>query len=350
MLRLSPMPRRAADMSPRTAPTNLAFWSGAWALALLLTPACAAAPAPRTTGVVLDPEPAHVTPHGDLEILRHRAAMGLAGDVRAELVARLAAADKEAGDGAGPDPGRDALRGLAVELALVQGDAEAARSELDRLDRAVLGLGERAGAELRARTAMLRGALLFARRRYADARSSHLRALVALDQAPADRAVGPLTGTALRALACDQLALGEAETAMSTLGRAIALHRDDPGSHIELYEDFLLAVDVMIAVKQADEAVIVASDAYNQALSKFGPDTLPHAEALLVVGAATLASGDRGAAQSVFTDAREILDKLQAERSDPRFPISARALQRSEALAQALAQPPGRPAPGMSTT
>jgi hypothetical protein len=102
----------------------------------------------------------------------------------------------------------------------------------------------------------------------------------------------------------------------------------------------------MIAVKQADEAVIVASDAYNQALSKFGPDTLPHAEALLVVGAATLASGDRDAARTVFGDAREILDKLQAERSDPRFPISARALQRSEALALALAQPaaPAKPA------
>src|SRR5688572_23723576 len=130
---------RRADMSPRTAPTHLTFGTGEWALALMLSlimPACAAAPAPRTTGVVVDPEPAHVTPFGDLEILRHRAAMGLAGDVRAELVARLAAADKGAGDGKAPDPGRDALRGLAVELALVQGDAETAGSELDRLDRA----------------------------------------------------------------------------------------------------------------------------------------------------------------------------------------------------------------------
>lgn len=342
------MPRRAHDMSPRTGQQHLSFRSGASLRALLFAApllACAAAPATRTTGVVLDPEPAHVTPFGDLEILRHRAAMGLAGDVRAELASRLVSA----GDGTAPDPGRDALRGLAIELALIQGDDEAARSELERLDRAVLGLGERASAELRARSALLRGTWLFAGQRYADARSSHLRALVALDQGSKP---GPLTGAALRALASDQLALGEAETAVSTLGRAIEIHRDSPDAHIDLYEDLLLAVDVMIALEQADEAVIVASDAYNQALSKFGPDTLPHAEALLVVGAATLASGDRGAATSVFADARVILDQLQAGRSDPRFPISARALARSVALAAALARPSTTPdrQPGAQST
>jgi tetratricopeptide (TPR) repeat protein len=304
--------------------------------------ACASAPATPTTGVVVDPEAPHVTPHGDLEILRHRAAIGLTADVRAELAPRLAAV----GDRPGPDPGRDALRALAIELALVQGDTDAARVELDRLDRTIAGQGERASAELRALAATLRGAWLFDARRYADARSSHLRALVALDQrgpAPqpsADTLVGK--GTALRALARDQLALGEAETAVNTLGKAIELHRDSPEAHIELHEDLLLAVDVMIAVKQPDEAVIVSSDAYNQALSKFGADTLPHAEALLMVGAATLAKGDRGAAGSVISDARAILDKLQAERSDPRFPISARALRRSDDLMQALvaASPP----------
>ena len=300
---------------------------------LLGLAACAhQAAAPATTGVVVDPGPAHVTPHGDLEILRHRAAMGLAGDVRAELAPRLAAIASDA-----PDPGRDALRGLAIELALVQGDVDAAGSELERLDRAVQGLGERASVELRARTAVLRGAWLFDAQRYADARSSHLRALSALDRGEPPTT---LTGTALRALARDQLALGEAETAVNTLGRAIEIHRDTPDAHIELHEDLLLAVDVMLAVKQAQEAVIVASDAYNQALSKFGPETLPHAEALLMVGAATLASGDPGAASSVIGDAREILDKLQAERNDPRFPISARALRRCDDLAAAVAKLP----------
>ncbi len=343
---------RPAHLPLRTgearAPRGLSFGTGGLLLSLLgplplSLLACAHQPAaPATTGVVVDPAPAHVTPHGDLGILRHRAAMGLAGDVRAELAPRLAAIPNNS-----PDPGRDALRGLAIELALVQGDVATAGSELERLDRAVQGLGERASPELRAQTAVLRGAWLFDAKRYADARSIHLRALMALDRGdPGDPDLRPLTGTALRALARDQLALGEAETAVTTLGRAIEIHRDSPESHIELHEDLLLAVDVMLAVKQAQEAVIVASDAYNQALSKFGPETLPHAEALLMVGAATLASGDPGAASSVIGDAREILDKLQAERSDPRFPISARALRRYELLAQAVAKlPPAQPSP-----
>ena len=298
--------------------------------------ACASAPATPTTGVVIDPEAPQVTPHGDLGILRHRAAIGLTADVRAELAPRLAAV----ADRPGPDPGRDALRALAIELALIQGDADAARAELDRLDRTIAGQGERASAELRALAATLRGAWLFDAHRYADARSSHLRALVALDQQPPDPQGAAQKGAALRALARDQLALGEAEAAVNTLGKAIELHRDSPEAHIELHEDLLLAVDVMIAVQQPDEAVIVSSDAYNQALSKFGSDTLPHAEALLLVGAATLAKGDRSAAASVISDARAILDKLQSERSDPRFPISARALRRSDDLMQALAASP----------
>jgi hypothetical protein len=100
----------------------------------------------------------------------------------------------------------------------------------------------------------------------------------------------------------------------------------------------------MIALQQKDEAVIVASDAYSQALSRFGADTLPHAEALLMVGAATLVSGDREAARTVVNDARVILDRLQAERGDPSFPVSARALRRSAALFAALAATPPPPA------
>jgi len=306
--------------------------TGAFAVFTALT-ACAGTTTTPTTGVVVDPEAPQVTPHGDLEILRHRAAIGLAADVRAELAPRLASA----GDRPEPDPGRDALRALAIELALVQGDAEAAKAELERLERTIATQGQAASTELRALAATLRGAWLFDARRYTDARSSHLRALVALEQ-KGERAQRPAQkGAALRALARDQLALGEAETAVTTLGKAIELHRDDPEAHIELHEDLLLAVDVMIAVKQPDEAVIVSSDAYNQALSKFGSDTLPHAEALLMVGAATLAKGDRSAAGSVLGDARVILDKLQSERSDPRFPISARAIRRSDELMQALA-------------
>jgi len=309
--------------------------TGAFAVFAALT-ACASTATTPTTGVVVDPEAPQVTPHGDLEILRHRAAIGLAADVRAELAPRIAAA----GDRPGPDPGRDALRALAIELALVQGDADAAQAELERLDRTIAGQGEAASAELRALAATLRGAWLFDARRYTDARSSHLRALVALEQTGGRPQRATQKGVALRALARDQLALGEAETAVNTLGKAIAIHRDDPEAHIELHEDLLLAVDVMIAVKQPDEAVIVSSDAYNQALAKFGSDTLPHAEALLMVGAATLAKGDSGAAGSVLADARAILDKLQADRSDPRFPVSARALSRCDALMQALTSNP----------
>lgn len=301
--------------------------------ALALLPACARTTTPATTGIQLDPAPPHVTPHADLQILRHRAAMGLAGAVRAELTPRIASA----GDSPEPDPGRDALLGLAIELALVQGDQTAARGELSQLERAVLRLGDRASPSLRANSAVLRGALLFAERRFADARSSHLRALVMLEQ-PGPTAT--LKGTALRALARDQLALGEAESAVTTLGRAIEIHRDSKDAYIDLHEDLLLAVDVMLALNQPTEAVIIASDAYNQALTGFGADTLPHAEALLVVGSATMASGDREAARTLVGDAKQILDKLQSERSGP-LPISARALQRCDELNAALVSTPG---------
>ena len=127
---------------------------------------------------------------------------------------------------------------------------------------------------------------------------------------------------------------------IDTLARAIQIHTDQPEAHIELHEDLLLAVDVMLALKQPNEAVIIASDAYNQALTGFGPDTLPHAEALLVVGSATLASGDREAARTLVGDARQILERLQTERSDTRLPISSRALQRCDELSAALAGTP----------
>lgn len=315
-------------MSSRTA-ARLALVAAA-ALAALGAGACARTPTP-VTNVVVDPEPADVTPAGDLEILRYRAAMGMAGDVRAELTPRIASA----GDTAGPDPGRDALRGLAIELALVQGDGEAARTQLDRLRRDITSLGELATAEDRAHLAVLHGTWLYDQGKYADARGSHLRALANLD-GPA--AGNPLVGTALRGLASDMLALGDAKGAIATLNRAIEIHTDARDAHIELHEDLLLAVDVMIALDQPDEARILAGEAYNQALKQFGPDTLPHAEALLQVGAASLAAEDHTAGSSVVTDAGAIFEKLQAARSDPSFPVSARVVRRLFALRTALGE------------
>jgi tetratricopeptide (TPR) repeat protein len=316
------------NMSPRTAAlVTLA--------ALAIPGACArnSQTTPPTT-VVVDPQPAQTTPAGDLEILRYRAAMGMTADVRAELTPRIASA----GDAAGPDPGRDALRCLAIELALVQGDGEAARTQLERLRRDVTGLGERATPEHRAQLALLHGTWLYDQGKYADARGSHLRALASLD----GKAAGSvLVGTALRGLAGDLLALGDATGAVATLERALEIHGNTAGAHIELHEDLLLGVDVMIALKQPDEARILAGQAYEQALKQFGPDTLPHAEALLLVGAASLAADDVSAGASLIADAGEIFDKLQTERSDKGFPVSARAARRLAALRAALARPSG---------
>lgn len=316
--------RTAARLAPLAASALIAIGS-------LGMGACARTQQTPTTNVVVDPEPADVTPVGDLEILRYRAAMGMAGDVRAELTPRLSAAAASAG----PDPGRNALRGLAIELALVQGDGEAARTQLERLRSDITSLGARATAEDRAHLAVLHGTWLHDQGKYADARGSHLRALANLD-GPADRS--PLVGTALRGLASDMLALGDTKGAIATLNRAIEIHTNARDAHIELHEDLLLAVDVMIALDQPDEARILAGDAYNQALKQFGPDTLPHAEALLQVGAASLAADDPSAGASLVADAGEIFDKLQSERTDPSFPVSARVVRRLFALRTALGQ------------
>lgn len=307
------------NVSPRTAARALA-------LAALAAGACARGPTTPPTSVVVDPEPPRETPAGDLEILRLRAAMGMAGDVRAELAPRIA------DDTRGPDAGRDALRTLAIELALVQGDAAGARAHLDRLRRDVGDLGERATPEERGHLALLDGAWLFDQGKYSDARSSHLRAIADL----AGQAGSSLAGAALRGLAADLLALGDPDGAVSTLGRAIEIHSDAPGAAIELHEDLLLAVDVMIALQQPDEARIVAGQAYDQALKQFGADTLPHAEALVQVSAASIAARDAGAGASLLADAGAIVDALQAARGDTRFPVSARVVRRLAALRAAL--------------
>lgn len=303
-------------------------------LAVLAAPACAGRGAAHAvTDVVVDPEAPSVTPHADLLLLKQKAAMGRVGDVRAELAPRLATA----ADGV-PDPGRDALRALAIELALVQGDREAASRELAALAQDLDRLGAGASSEARARWVMLQEACLFEQERFGEARSSSLQALALLDEAPAT----PLTGSALRGLARDQLALGDPEKAVATLRRALEIHGASATEtrHLDLHEDLLLAVDIMIALNQPQEAVIAAGQLYDEAIPNFGPDTLAHAEALVAAGAATLASGDLEASRTFVEDARAIFDQLQAERSDPRFPVSVRLERRLQGVDTALRRAP----------
>lgn len=300
-------------------------------LALLLAGIAAASACKRAPtaapAVVVDPAEPRRTPADDLPILRQKAAMGLTDVVRAELRPRLA----DAPDG-GPDPGRDALRALAIELALRQDDQPAALRELEILARDLDRLGARASAAERARWLILHGALLCAQQRFGEARGQSLEALAAVD---AGREPG-LAGDALRDLAREQLALGQPERALESVRRALAVHKDS----LSALEDQLVAVDVLLAVDQPVEAVIAAGKAYDDALLHVGPETLAHAEALAATAAATFASGDRGASLTFFTDARAIWDELQAARSDTSLPVSAR-LQRRLAELDALHRAPG---------
>lgn len=331
--RLSPKtcaaPAAATDLSPRTgaesaapAAPDLSPGTGrklALALALVATPACARATTPATTGVVVDPPAPYVTPAGDLVILRHRAAMGMTGAVRAELAPRLDAAPTAA-----PDQGRDALRAFAIELALLQGDQRAALRELQALSRDLDSLGADATPEERARWHMLHGSCLFAQQRFADARSQSLQALALVDTGPKTA----LVGDALSALARDQLALGDPLRALASIERALSVHKDI----LDRFEDRLLTVDIMLALGQPQEAVIAAGLLYDDAILHVGPDTLAHAEALAAVAAATMFSGDRDASRTLFTDARAIFGELQAARSDTDLPVSARLQTRLAAL------------------
>lgn len=297
------------------------------ALAAALAGGCATAPTTVATTVVVDPQAPPETPSADLPILRQKAAMGRVDSVRAELAPRLAAAP--AGS---PDAGRDALRALAVELALVQDDQPAALRELAALARELDVLGDRASREDRARWHTLHGACLFAQQRFAEARSQDLQALALLDLGPRST---PLVGDALAGLARDQLALGEPVKALTSVRRALAVHKDS----LAVLADRVLAVDIMIALGEPSEAVITAGKAYDDALLHVGPDTLAHAEALLAAASATLASGDHDAARSFLTDAHEIWSALQSARTDPERPVSVRVARRLAALDTALAAP-----------
>ncbi|MDC0717213.1 hypothetical protein [Nannocystis bainbridge] len=271
----------------------------------------AGARAGAAPAVVLDPSGSEPTAISDLPILRQKAAMGLVDVVRAELVPRLA----EAAD-AGPDPGRDALRALAIELALRQDDQPAALEQLQRLARDLDRLGPSASGAERARWHILHGALLSAQQRYAEARGQNLEALGALDLT---RDPG-LAGDAFRGLARQQLGLGQPDKALESVRRAMAVHKDS----LAVFEDGVLAVDILIAVDQPIEAVIAAGKLYDDAIADVGPDTLAHAEALAAAASATFASGDLDASISFLTDARKIWRELQAARSDPSLPLSAR--------------------------
>lgn len=296
-------------------------------------PAGCAKPATVATTVVVDPQAPAETPSADLPILRQKAAMGRVDSVRAELAPRLAAAPEGT-----PDAGRDALRALAVELALVQDDQPAALRELAALARELDSLGERASREDRARWHTLHGACLFAQQRFAEARSQDLQALALLDLGPDST---PLVGDALAGLARDQLALGEPDKALTSVRRALAVHKDS----LAVLADRVLAVDVMIALGEASEAVITAGKAYDDALLHVGPDTLAHAEALVAAAAATVASGDLEAARTFLTDAHEIWGALQAARTDPARPVDARLARRLAALDVALAAALAAPKP-----
>lgn len=283
---------------------------------LLLALAAGCARSAVATTVAVDLQAAPETPATDLPILRQKAAMGRVDAVRAELDARLAAAPAS-----GPDPGRDALRALAIELALAQDDQPAAVRELAALARVLDGLGERAGREERARFHILHGACLHAQQQFGDARSQDLQALALLEGGPAGSG---LLGDAHAGLARDQLDLREPVKALASLQRALAVHKDS----LSLLADRVLAVDVLIALGDPSEAVITAGKAYDDAIQHVGPDTLAHAEALLAAASATLASGDLDASRSFLTDAHAIWDELQAARTDTARPVSARVSER----------------------
>lgn len=281
--------------------------------------------------VALDPEAPDVTPHADLPILRHKAAMGRVDAVRAELAPRLDAATPAA-----PDEGRDALRALAIELALVQGDQGAALRELQALSRDLDSLGAEATPADRARWHMLHGSCLFAQQRFTDARAQSLQALALIDTGPKTA----LVGDALLALARDQLALGDPLRALASIERALSVHKDS----LDRFEDRLLIVDIMLALGQPQEAVIAAGQLYDDAILHVGPDTLAHAEALAAAAAATMFSGDRDASRSFYTDARAIFGALQAARTDTTLPVSARLQARLAAL-ESIHGPPTEPSP-----
>lgn len=301
-------------------------------VALALASACAPKQAGESEApaVVVVPESAAPTDQSDLIILRHRAAMGQVREVRATIEPRLSQATKTA-----PDAGRDALRRLSIEMALSQGDSRRAERELQILEDDIGRLGAAARPEDQAILALLHGDLAYRAGRFLDARKWSLRAMALLDGSGS-----PLFASALRGLARDLLALGNLDQALGAIDEAIVAHaRDADAEERELHEDLLLKAEVLLALRMHDEAVITAHAAYNGAIERFGPDSLPHAEALLVVAAATYASGSADSAGSMVADVREIYGALQAAAADPSFPVSERLALRLDQLSGLVPTP-----------
>ena len=88
------------------------------------------------------------------------------------------------------------------------------------------------------------------------------------------------------------------------------------------------------------EAVIAAGEVYDGAIERFGGESLPHAEALLAVAAATYASGSESAARSMFTDAKEIFWEVQTKQPPSPFPVSERLVRRLNQMGQLLPEAP----------
>lgn len=309
------------------------------ALALGVGAGCKRGPAETTTPTkeifVLE-ENAQPTDIHDLELLRLRGTLGQHAEVREAILPRLAAASAEA-----PDAGRDALRRLAIELALAEGDAATAAAELSILERDTSRLGPAASAEAQAIVSLLYSDLAYRGNYFLDARKWSLRAVSLLEAGDS-----PLLGDALTNLARSQLALNNADQALDVLLQATTqLERHSDAEYVALHEARLLKVDVLLALRMPGEAVIAAGEVYDGAIERFGGESLPHAEALLAVAAATYASGSESAARSMFADAKEIFWEVQTKQPPSPFPVSERLVKRLNQMSQLLPEAPrgGRP-------
>ncbi|HFE45878.1 MAG TPA: hypothetical protein ENJ18_10385 [Nannocystis exedens] len=279
--------------------------------------------------LVIDDNP-HPTEVSDLAILRHRAVMGQHAEVRELIKDRLENASPSA-----VDPGRDALRRLLIQLALTEGDAVQAAAELTILDRDVERLGAAAGVESRAIVALLYSDLAYRGNYFLDARKWSLRAISLLAGSGS-----PLEGGALTALARSQLALNNQTQALEALSEATRnLETGRDVEYGDLHEALLLKVDVLLALRMADEAIIAAGEVYDGAIESYGSDSIPHAEALLAVAAASYAAGSADAARTLLGDASEIFKALQSAQPTSPFPVSERLLLRLVQMTEILASP-----------
>ncbi len=298
---------------------------------------------PAAVTVAPDPEGGEqpLADVSDLEDLRNRAAKGEVAAVRNELAPRLDELRKNQ-----IDRGRDALRRLAIELALVQGDIRVARYQLGVLEADFRQSGEAATPEEAAVLLMLHAELRLRDGAFRKASEMCLHALELVGDTTSS-----IRGDVLRVFARSQLAMSEPKQAMVALEQALIDHSQvlRHNTLIDLHEDQLLRVEILMAQQQPVEAVIAAGDLYHGAIDLFGPDTLPHAEALVMASAASLATGDHKAARSFFLDAKSMLTDLQGQQGPTDFPVSQRLQVRIDELNAAFADKPSEPAADASS-